>query len=215
MTTSAGVWGALPQAEGVAHLAEQTAEKAEGYLPQNLQDRLHSKDQSGFSTDTDTSSDLEKIGSTEGVAKLARKLTHQSLHVPGDDNKLGRTQTENSIKTEGGGYRNSFIDTSDPALDPGSGQFRPEVWVRTLIGLQSRDPDRYPQRVAGIAYKNLSVHGFGSLTDYQKYVQLIISQMSPADNYLQNLWKLPSRDRCYLQQTHRPRENQDTDPARL
>lgn len=171
MTTapSAGVFGALPQSQGVADTLEDAAEKVEGHLPHNVEDRLPFKDQSGSSTDTDTSSDLEKIGSTEGVAKLARQLTSQSHQAPGDDRKLGRTNTANSIKTVGGGYRNAFIDTSDPELDPSSGHFRPEVWVRTLIGLQSRDPERYPQRVAGIGYKNLNVHGFGSLTDYQKY----------------------------------------------
>ncbi|KAL9035941.1 MAG: hypothetical protein Q9180_004584, partial [Flavoplaca navasiana] len=46
--------------------------------------------------------------------------------------------------------------------------FKPERWVKTLIGVQSRDPERYPQRVAGVAYKNLNVSGFGSPLDYQK-----------------------------------------------
>lgn len=38
--------------------------------------------------------------------------------------------------------------------------------------LESRDPDRYPKRVAGVSFRNLNVHGFGALTDYQKYVIL-------------------------------------------
>ena len=162
--TSAGLWGALPQAEGVAQIAQQTVEKIEDDRPN------YGKDPSGYSSQTETSSDLEKIGSTHEVAKLAKQLTHQSSHQFDDDHNLGRTNTSNSIKTVGGAYRNSFIDASDPALDPHSGKFKPEVWVRTLIGLQSRDPERYPQRVAGVAYRNLNVHGFGGLTDYQKYV---------------------------------------------
>lgn len=172
MTTapSAGVWGAVSQSQGVANAVEEAAEKVVENLPHNVEDRIPFKGQSGSSTDTDTSSDIEKIGSTEGVAELARQLTSQSFKSSGDERKLGRSETANSIRTVGGEYRNSFIDTSDPVLDPGSGQFKPEVWVRTLIGLQSRDPERYPQRVAGIGYKNLNVHGFGSLTDYQKYV---------------------------------------------
>lgn len=167
---SAGVWGAVSQSQGVAHVVERAAEKIMEDLPINVEDRIPFKGQSGSSTDTDTSGDLEKIGSTEGVAELARQLTSQSLKSSGDEHKLGKSDEINSIKTAGGEYRNSFIDTSDPVLDPGSGHFKPEVWVRTLIGLQSRDPERYPQRVAGIGYKNLDVHGFGSLTDYQKYV---------------------------------------------
>lgn len=41
-----------------------------------------------------------------------------------------------------------------------------------MCRLESRDPERYPKRVAGVAYRNLNVHGFGTLTDYQKYVNL-------------------------------------------
>lgn len=146
----------------------ETAEKVEDHVPQQIEDKVPFS-KSGSSTATDTSSDLEKDTAAEEVTKLARKLTQQSS---GND-ELGRTITAQSVKTDGGDYRNSFLDASDPALDPNSGQFRPEKWVRTLVGLQSRDPERYPQRVAGISYKNLNVHGFGTLTDYQKYVRPI------------------------------------------
>ena len=159
--TSAGLWGSIPTAEAVAHAAEQTVEKVEDRLPQN-------GEKSGSSVETDTSSDLEKIGSTQEVAKLARQLTQQSNKYPEDDIKLDRKSTTASSRSVEGGFRNSFLDSSDPTLDPNSGQFKPEAWVRTLIGLQSRDPERYPQRVAGIGYSNLNVHGFGGLTDYQK-----------------------------------------------
>lgn len=167
--TSAGPWGAVPQAQGVAHIIGEAAEKLEEHIPQRIEDRLP-HGQSGSSTVTDTSSDLEKDTAAQEVTKLARKLTQ---HSSGDD-ELGRTLTAQSVKSNGGNYRNSFLDATDPTLDPNSGQFRPEKWVRTLVGLQSRDPERYPQRVAGISYKNLNVHGFGTLTDYQKYVRINI-----------------------------------------
>ena len=166
--TSASPWGAIPQSEGVAHAAQHVAGIVEGQLSPNIEEKAPFKDLSGTSTDTDGSSELEKIGSTQEVAHLARQLTQQSIHTGGGDEKNSRLRPARSIKDIGGAYRNSFIDSSDPALDPSSGQFKPEAWVRTLIGLQSRDPERYPQRVAGVAYKNLNVHGFGSLTDYQK-----------------------------------------------
>ncbi len=164
--TSAGPWGALPQAQGVAHDLGGTGDKIEDHIPQRIEDKLH-LGQSGSSTATDTSSDLDKETAAQEVTKLARKLTQQSS---GDD-ELRKTVTLQSVKTDGGNYRNSFLDASDPALDPNSAEFNPGKWVRTLVGLQSRDPERYPQRVAGISYKHLSVHGFGSLTDYQKYVR--------------------------------------------
>ena len=166
--TSAGPWGAVPQAQGVALSLGETAEKIEDHVPQPIEDKLPFA-HSSSSTGTDTSSDLEKDSAAQRVTKLARKLTQQSSgqQSSGDD-ELERTLTSQSVKTNGGNYRNSFLDVTDPALDPNSGRFKPEKWVRTLVGLQSRDPERYPQRVAGISYKNLNVHGFGSLTDYQK-----------------------------------------------
>lgn len=161
--TSAGPWGAVPQAQGVALSLGETVEKVEDRIPQRVEDKLH-LGQSSSSTATDTSSDLEKDTAAQEVTKLARQLTQQSS---GDD-ELQKTLTSQSVKSDSGTYRNSFLDASDPTLDPNSGQFRPERWVRTLVGLQSRDPERYPQRVAGVSYKNLNAHGFGTLTDYQK-----------------------------------------------
>ena len=155
--TSAGPWGAIPQAEAVAEAAEVAIERAEESLPKKIEENFTGKNHvSGSSTDTDTSSDLEKVASAQDVARVA---------------KLARQLTQHSIRTEGGNdYPNPFFETDDPALNPTSGQFKPEAWIRTLIGIQSRDPERYPQRTAGVAYRNLNVHGFGSLTDYQKYV---------------------------------------------
>lgn len=100
---------------------------------------------------TDTSGDaLDQEKADKRVTELARQLTQQSLH----------SQKDNAP--------NPFLGSDDPALDPLSGKFKPELWIKTLMKIQSRDPERYPQRVAGLSYKNLNVHGFGSPTDYQK-----------------------------------------------
>ena len=48
--------------------------------------------------------------------------------------KLARQVTHHSIKSTGGTYPNPFQGTDDPALDPRSGHFKPEVWVKTLMG---------------------------------------------------------------------------------
>ncbi|KAK9350882.1 P-loop containing nucleoside triphosphate hydrolase protein [Lipomyces doorenjongii] len=66
---------------------------------------------------------------------------------------------------------NPFTDhAQDSSLDPSSENFNARKWMKTLLAFQSRDPERYPKRTAGISFKNLSVHGFGSPTDYQKDV---------------------------------------------
>ena len=142
---STGPWGAIPQVDGVVQVVENALEKF------SSQDHQHVGEKSDQSSTTDTS--LRDIGKGLGdqeVTKLARQIT------------------KSSIKTSGGSYPNPFLGTNDPLLDPLSGQFKAEVWTKTLLGIQSRDPERYPERVAGISYKNLNVHGFGTLTDYQK-----------------------------------------------
>ena len=81
---------------------------------------------------------------------------------------LSRVNTQNPGKDEHGEFINPFHGSSDPRLDPNSGKFSARAWIKTLIGIASRDPERYPQRVAGVAYRNLGAHGFGEPTDYQK-----------------------------------------------
>jgi ABC-type multidrug transport system fused ATPase/permease subunit len=82
---------------------------------------------------------------------------------------LARVITQQSLKDSDGEYINPFLGSpGNPSLDPHSGKFSSRAWTKALLAIQSRDPDRYPERTAGIAYKNLSVHGFGVPTDYQK-----------------------------------------------
>ncbi|KAL8972908.1 MAG: hypothetical protein Q9197_002572 [Variospora fuerteventurae] len=143
---SAGPWSAIPQSGGVANAAQELVEKFDEKIdPHTPSSKEHDSQSMGTESDY-----LEKEHTEQEVTELARQMT------------------SNSIKTAGGTYVNPFAGSDDPELDPLSGRFVPERWVKTLIGLQSRDPERYPQRVAGISYKNLNVSGFGSPLDYQK-----------------------------------------------
>lgn len=83
------------------------------------------------------------------VAVLARTLTGQSTwsNVPG----------------------NPFDAEKDSALDPSSPNFRARTWVKSMIKLNEAE-NKTPGRTAGVAFRNLSVHGFGAATDYQKDV---------------------------------------------
>jgi ATP-binding cassette, subfamily G (WHITE), member 2, PDR len=79
---------------------------------------------------------------------------------------LARRMTSHSIS--GDTLINPFEGSDDPRYDPNSGKFSAEAWVRALLRIQSRDPERYPQRTAGVSFRNLNVHGWGTPTDYQK-----------------------------------------------
>jgi hypothetical protein len=135
---SATPWGALPQAGEAAEKVEEFIEK---------------KTETHHSTDRETTPGESMIDSSDDGEKV---------------HELARALTQHSVKDALGEHVNPFGDHNNPALDPLSGKFSYRAWVKTLVGIQSRDPERYPERVAGVAYKNLSAFGFGESTDYQK-----------------------------------------------
>ncbi|OBT59744.1 hypothetical protein VE04_00230 [Pseudogymnoascus sp. 24MN13] len=106
-----------------------------------------------------------------------RPVTEDTLHDETDTSSsennekhitdLARTFTQASIRNEHGEHDNPFTST-DPTLNPHNEKFNARAWTKTLVGITSRDPERYPTRTAGVAYKNLNVHGFGNPMDYQK-----------------------------------------------
>ncbi|KAH7409048.1 AtrD, ABC-transporter [Cadophora sp. MPI-SDFR-AT-0126] len=106
---------------------------------------------------------------TVGTSTVKTEYSENEKEDLGDSvTKLARTFTQHSVKNGHGQYINPFDTSDDPALDPQSGQFNQRAWIKTVMGIASRDPERYPSRVAGVSYKNLNVHGFGEPTDYQK-----------------------------------------------
>ncbi|KAE8453210.1 hypothetical protein EG329_011277 [Mollisiaceae sp. DMI_Dod_QoI] len=139
---SAAPWGVNLEAEAVTKTVAEAGAYALG--------GMHSKE-------TNESSVRDSILSSSEDGEIKPKIS-----------QLARAITQHSIKDASGEYINPFGHTDNPLLDPLSEKFSPRAWIQTLIGITSRDPERYPQRVAGIAYKNLSAHGFGEATDYQK-----------------------------------------------
>jgi ATP-binding cassette subfamily G (WHITE) protein 2 (PDR) len=100
---------------------------------------------------TTSSSSGDSVDPKDAVLDLARAVTYQSL------------------KDSNGQYVNPFLGSADnPSLDPHSGKFNAYAWTKALLAVESRDPELYPKRTAGVAYSDLSVHGFGQPTDYQK-----------------------------------------------
>ncbi|KAK0121069.1 hypothetical protein ONS96_011252 [Cadophora gregata f. sp. sojae] len=110
---------------------------------------------------------------TEGQS--SEKTGHESLLDSADEeelkpqiHQLARALTHHSVKNGEGDYVNPFEETNNPILDPRSDSFNYRSWMKTVLAIHSRDPEKFPKRVAGIAYRNLSAHGFGEATDYQK-----------------------------------------------
>lgn len=89
---------------------------------------------------------IHDIRRDDEVYELAKRLTNHSE----------RAGTENPFEAELGG-----------ALDPNSPRFRAREWAKAFYNAVSESA---PRRVAGIAFQNLTVFGYGSPTDYQKSV---------------------------------------------
>ncbi|KAF1938793.1 ABC transporter CDR4 [Clathrospora elynae] len=86
----------------------------------------------------------------EAVHQLARRLTSQS---------------HNSIL-----HQNPFNAPANSALDPNGEHFNARAWTKAMLNLQLQDENAAPTRTAGVSFRDLNVHGFGSDTDYQKSV---------------------------------------------
>jgi ABC-type multidrug transport system ATPase subunit len=100
----------------------------------------------------DTSADSEEEAQARAdatITELAKTLTSQSTFTNVPDSPFGADP--------------------DSALDPSSKNFRPRQWVKSMIKLNEAE-NKTPGRTAGIAFRNLNVHGYGAATDYQKDV---------------------------------------------
>ncbi|OJD13659.1 hypothetical protein AJ78_05895 [Emergomyces pasteurianus Ep9510] len=89
------------------------------------------------------------------LVDLARRMSHTSTR--------GSTYTQHC-----GADINPFVDSeSDPELDPHNEKFNLRKWMKSILRITSRDPERYPSRTAGVSFRNLNVHGYGTAADYQ------------------------------------------------
>ncbi|PLB48341.1 pleiotropic drug resistance protein, ABC superfamily [Aspergillus steynii IBT 23096] len=92
--------------------------------------------------------------------------------------RLARRLTRNSTRFSTTGLENPFIESKeDSTLNPHGPNFKSKHWMKNLLALSSRDP-AHRKREAGIAFRNLSVHGYGSPTDYQKDVFNAVFQVA-------------------------------------
>ncbi|KAF2471821.1 ABC drug exporter AbcA [Lindgomyces ingoldianus] len=82
--------------------------------------------------------------------------------------QLARRFTEHSVYSTTA--QNPFNAPEGSALDPSGEQFNARAWCKAMLHLHTEDDKAYPLRTAGVSFKSLNVHGFGSATDYQKSV---------------------------------------------
>ncbi|KAE9568421.1 ZEB2-regulated ABC transporter 1 [Colletotrichum fructicola] len=116
--------------------------------------------------------------------KTIQEQHHQSdetdLEISDDGvNELVRGYSLELVRTStrpNSSFVNPFL-SKDPSLDPSSREhFNAKKWTRSLLQHSDHDPEKFPRLEAGVAWRNLSVHGFGTDTDYQKDVLNVLLQ---------------------------------------
>lgn len=124
----------------------------------------------GFVPETEAAVDNTVEAVEEKMQRHPSTSASPSLDGSGESclTKFSRPQSYDGVTDENGKLINPFFGTKHPLLDPNSTKFSSKAWLETLMSIFSRNPERYPRRLAGVAYKNLSAHGFGEPTDYQK-----------------------------------------------
>lgn len=133
-----------------------------------------SKGHIGHSTDLGGSTEAAIEKPMEMVEEKLQRQPYTSANLCLDQNEeekineLVRTLSYRGVKNDKGELINPFFGSGHPLLDPNSSNFSSKAWLETLMSITTMEPERYPKRVAGVAYRNLSAHGFGEPTDYQK-----------------------------------------------
>lgn len=130
--------------------------------------------------DSSSSNDIEVFHEKDRNAGSDRtSLTKQDSIADKEDRRrdaevheLARKFTEQSTQSNYG--ENPFAASEDSPLNPRSANFSPRAFAKSLLNLQSHDPEKWKQRTSGFAYKDLNVYGFGTTTDYQKSVGNVV-----------------------------------------
>lgn len=105
---------------------------------------------------------------TEKQAEALEPAGSSSSSSQEEIKKLARQYTKGSTYSNVEG--NPFEAEEGSVIDPQSDNFRARAWVKSMLKLSQAEAGKTMPRQAGICFRNLSAHGFGSAADYQKSV---------------------------------------------
>lgn len=109
---------------------------------------------------------VDTPGSETPVSESGEDRDRQITTLARSLSQISRQSSLRAASQPGEGV-NTFLDSSDPELDPNSDQFKSRKWVKNIIQMTSCDSERYPRRTAGVSFRNLNVFGYGTAADYQ------------------------------------------------
>ncbi|KAF1950929.1 putative multidrug resistance ABC transporter [Byssothecium circinans] len=123
---------------------------------------------------------LETHNNERSDPKASTLTTNQNSEAASDADEASIERRENAVHqlarryTQQSDYstthQNPFRAPEGSQLDPHGPNFNARVWTKAMLQTHLDDPQAHPTRTAGVSFRNLNVHGFGSDTDYQKTV---------------------------------------------
>ena len=119
----------------------------------NSLDRVMSRQSDKHASNLDDQPEYAEPSSEDEIEEVKR-LARQMTRATSTYSQVGA----NPWEYEADGY-----------LDPNSENFRAKAFVKAMVNLQAQE-EGYVGRTAGFSFRNLSAHGFGAGTDYQKSV---------------------------------------------
>lgn len=124
-----------------------------------MDDGSHSRDEISSGSRTRANS----CASSEGKDTLADRQAQSDRAIT----DLARTVSSKSKQSH---QQLPFALEKDGSLDPHSPNFNARAWAESLYNVRHNAEQGVSPRVAGVALRNLNVHGYGSPVDYQMSV---------------------------------------------
>ncbi|KAI1333509.1 ABC-2 type transporter-domain-containing protein [Xylariaceae sp. FL0016] len=112
--------------------------------------------------------ELNSAGPKDGKDDREEELERRVEYLESLVQELARKYTTSS-QANGAPAVNPFLDAGGESdLNPHSPNFSARSWAKAFVNLAHSEGNVF--RTSGICFQNMSVHGFGSATDYQKDV---------------------------------------------
>lgn len=110
----------------------------------------------------------------DGILAKTKHLSPDTLTTDEDSDTAEVSRRASAVQalarsySRDANYENPFHVDKDSPLNPTGPNFNARAWAMAMVQLVRGDGSRV--RASGVAFQGLSVHGFGSATDYQKTV---------------------------------------------
>ncbi|KAL6230685.1 hypothetical protein BDW75DRAFT_221990 [Aspergillus navahoensis] len=114
-----------------------------------------------------TDSRLKTVDGVSSANSCDSTLADRPMETDREVTNLARTLSERSKHSH---RQLPFNVGKDASLDPQNPRFDARAWAKAFYDVRYSSADAPPPRVAGVAFRNLNVAGYGSPVDYQMSV---------------------------------------------